>query len=503
MASSTKSAGYTNASFGVSSLAAGTYHARVTAVASGYNSSVSNSRDNNISIEKLATVSALQFAYNSSSEKIDLSWPSVKGASSYQVQYFKNGSHMTGSDQTISASPAHLDTSGLAAGDYTARVLAVADSHHVNGEWSAASNQVTKLAAPAFQSLSYASGNVQVNLASVTGASRYKARLVDSSNHRTDAVESSNPTIEISADELASGTYHAEAMATGSDNTKVPSDWRTSSAMVTKLAAPAVSAAVWDESAAQVVVTLAAVSGAASLSAQLVAADQTPVGSPVAAGSDLNARIRIDNNLTAGSYGIRTQAASSGSQFIPSDWSVSSAAVLRLAQPAITSFTYDEVHETIVVSFQSVANATAYEVQLLNSAGHAAGAVVSVQAGAAGTTAYTAQLSVAGLPVDTYKAQVRAVSTDQQTISSVWAVSAQSLTELAAPAIGSVAYDASRNQVKVVIAAGIPGAAGYQIQYLNAQGIPLGQAVFVNPASLTGYLPGDYLQPVNYFVRAR
>ncbi len=406
----------------------------------------------------------------------------VSGASGYSLQLLHDTTP-TGSAVRLNGAnqlTADIDATNLAAGTYRVEAMANApDDRTVPSGWSVSTDVITKLATPTIGSLSYANGYVTVALSSsVSGTSGYDVRMVNSTGQAVGYVTRVAPnatSANVPIAGLPPGVLRAGVVANAPDNKTIPGDAAISTETVERLERVAITSVILAD-ASVTINWSAAVAGATEYVAQLLDANNTPVGTPMGVGADaLTATVPVEG-LPVGTYRAAVISASSAPRVIPSEWSVATAPLIRvLPAPTALSLVYEG--DFLRATWQAVEGAT-YRFQL-----HDANNVLVNDAQTAVTHVETQIAAVILESGMSYTARVRAQATDGI---SDW--STAQLLILPKPVIQSLEYTTD-DTLRVVWQA-VAGASGFAVRVLNQSGNPLPTqptiSVEGNAANITG-----------------
>jgi hypothetical protein len=345
------------------------------------------------------------------------------------------------------------------------------DGHRHNDDSSDSSDtQTARPAKPGAPTLSFSNGQVQVSWSSVANANSYSA--VASENGRV--FKSSNATGSTSTSlKLDAGhVYDIQVVASGPGGVSDAGD----ASRITLLTHPTITAFTFANNAATV--KWNPVAFASGYSAQIVDANNNPLGTPITvAGADASSANLPVINLSAGTYKARVMATSNASNVVPSDWAVSSQTISKLGQTSISSVSYLNGQVKVIWSV-AVPGATAYQAQLIDSQGNPVGSPVN----ASGGNVLEAVIPATGVAAGTYRARVSAISAAENVVNGDWAVSAETLTKLGTVGASTLSYESSSGKLTASWSPGVTGATNYQIQLVNADNAPAGDPLSV-PAS--------------------
>ncbi|HEV2704746.1 MAG TPA: fibronectin type III domain-containing protein, partial [Pyrinomonadaceae bacterium] len=432
------------------------------------------------------SISALSYANG----KIHVTLASaVGGASGYSLQLLQ-GTTPTGSVVRLNDAnqlTADIDATNLPAGTYRVEAMANApDDRTIPSGWSVSNDVISKLSAPGIGSLSYADGNVTVGLSSsVGGASGYDVQLIDSAGQPVGTVTHLAPealAANVSLAGLPAGILRARVIANAPDNKTIPSDPAISTETVERLAKVVIMSASMTDGFVNVNWT-ATVAGATEYVAQLIDANNTPVGSPVRVGADaLTAAVSIAG-VPAGTYRAGVLATSSAPRVIPSEWSLATTPLVNIL-PTPTGLSLGYEGGFLRAAWQPIEGAGAvYRYQFSDSN--------NVIMGQADTNLTSAEARIGAVTLMSglrYVVKVRAQSAGAL---SDW-TSAQLLV-LPTPIIQSLEYT-SDTTLSVGWQA-VAGANGFAVRLLDQSGNPLATQPDISFGVNTATLSGNGIDP--------
>lgn len=316
-----------------------------------------------------------------------------------------------------------------------------------------------RLDKPNLYALSYDSNNnIVVEWGQVYAPNGYAVELLNSGGSAvaSQTLGSGNGRTTFGTGSLSAGAYRVRMQTRGKDSAFIASDWATSGDAITLLAVP--SGIGLQYANGEISVTWSTVSPA-------------PAGYEVALyrGSSRVASANASSppatfataSYTPGEYTaqVRTRG---NDQAIASDFGTSSGSVVKLPAPADIVMQHNRDARTLTVQWGSVAGATRYQTELINTA--AGDQLV----GTADGTEPAATLDVSGLEGQagaTYRVRVRALG-DSTHADSDYGISAATIAAVAAPAGVTQSYDLTARQLKAQWDAA-PGAAGYLARVVN------------------------------------
>lgn len=303
-------------------------------------------------------------------EALTANWNGVEGALKYHLELLDEKGKTVVQPDPVAAQTlkniAPIATLGLAAGKYTSRVKAEGATANYLSDWSAASNEVTKLDAPRV-AFAATQGVDKIGVSGDYDGDRLDLQLVSGGKPLGAIVTSlrSQPSL-LDGSQLAPGEYQVQVRVGSADDKTVPSEWVMARNTIYKFAAPVIASLAHSTDKAKlgtIIVTLQnTVAGADRYDVQFVnPVDGKPVG-PVSSGRS-NSIVELSTiGIPPGTYKVQTRARLANNDFaygFDSAWNVSAMTITVFERLTINSIAY--ANETVAASWTPSTVATSYD----------------------------------------------------------------------------------------------------------------------------------------------
>lgn len=398
-------------------------HFTVQAQAVSLNQSALNSVWSELLLTRLTNTTVSDLSYNESGNTVAVSLTSLEAGTTYEVQLLSNETPLLPTVLSTT-SPVDVHVNQLAVGDCQAQVRALLSTtpNSLPSLWSNPSDALLTIAtAPTIVSAVSSQFTVIATLAQIDN---YEARLIDENQ----AVVSDSPTVSnalqitVTVNDDFVGSCGLIVRARGDIN----SPWVAYPSLFTRLATPPITVA-YNSATDKLNITLQSFATAASRYTVTSLQDSTVLDTQTITPPNNSTALTVPNS---GEGTIQVQAFGSVNTTIASQPSLTTLTCLPL--PSVTTLTYSDADQAVIIGIGGFTAGTTYQVQLIS---NGAPIIPIVE-----TSTASASIPVNLLPAGTCQARVRALSDATATdIPSAWsAASDASLTRLAAVPITDV-----------------------------------------------------------------